>query len=95
MALLEAHASGCPVVATAVGAMPQVIIDGVTGSIVPPADANALADAIIFSLLHPDVTSRMASAGAERVRQAYSAETMASRYLEVYDEILVAAENLV
>ncbi|MBT1074646.1 glycosyltransferase [Geobacter grbiciae] len=88
MALLEAQAARVPAIATNVGAIPTVIQDGATGLVVPPGDAQALAEAIIRSHGEADKTLSRALKGYERVKEHYSAETMAQRYIELYREMV-------
>nr|WP_246551395.1 glycosyltransferase [Geobacter hydrogenophilus] len=89
MALLEAQAAKAPVIATNVGAIPSVIQNGITGRIVPSGDAPVLAEAIICSHDEADNTRHMALKGYERVKEHYSAEIMAQRYLEIYREMIL------
>lgn len=88
MALLEAQASGTPTVATRVGAIPSVILDQVSGLLIPPADQDAIAGAVVRILSDPVAASMMAAKGAERVRENFSARAMADGYLALYHEIL-------
>jgi glycosyltransferase involved in cell wall biosynthesis len=88
MALLEAQAAGVPTVATTVGAIPRVIVDGVTGLLVPPGNPATIADSISRLLENPDAARAMAAAGVERVRDTFSADVMARKYLDLYREIL-------
>lgn len=88
MALLEAQAAGVPTVATEVGAIPAVIRDGVTGLLVPPGNPAAIADSIVRLLSNPDAARSMAASGAARVRDDFSADVMARKYLDLYREIL-------
>lgn len=90
LALLEAMAAGKPVVASAVGGIDEVVIDGETGLLVPPADPVALADAIRRILLDTALASSLAAAGKARVSQQFSAETMVERVTQIYGEILDA-----
>jgi len=82
--LLEAAAAGLPVVATAVGGIPEVIVDGRTGHLVPPGDPAALARQLLQ--LRQDDTARaaMGQAARARVRAAFSFEAMGRRYGEVF-----------
>jgi glycosyltransferase involved in cell wall biosynthesis len=87
MALLEAIASKRPVVATRVGGVPKVIEDGSSGRLVAPGDAKALARAIQGILADPEGARSMAENAYETVRETFSADTMAQRYLDVYEEM--------
>jgi len=88
MALLEAQAAKVPVVATCVGAIPDVVEDRVTGMLILPKDPQAIAEAIIMILSDKKFASGIAQKGFERVRDNFSAEKMASKYLSVYKELL-------
>ncbi|MBL7199911.1 MAG: glycosyltransferase [Anaerolineae bacterium] len=88
MAVLEAMAAGLPVVATAVGGTPEVVVDGVTGLLVPPGDPDALAEAIFRLLRDPDLRQRMGQAGRERVVERFSAERMVERTEQLYEQLL-------
>jgi len=88
MALLEAQAAQIPVVATSVGAVPDVLENGVTGMLIPPKDPQAIAEAIIMILSDKQFASGIAQKGFERVRDNFSSEKMASKYLSIYRELL-------
>jgi len=85
LALLEAMAAGTPVVATAVGGVPRVVEDSVTGRLVAPGDAAGLATALADLLADPEGAQRMALAGQAHVRAAYGAPAWADRLEEIYD----------
>jgi glycosyltransferase involved in cell wall biosynthesis len=89
-ALLEAMAAGLPVVATAIGGNPDVVMDEVTGLLVPPRDPTSLAEAITRLLDDPDLRHRMGQAGRERVLQHFSVERMVERTQTLYDQLLDA-----
>src|SRR5215218_4846416 len=74
--LLDAMACGRPVVATNVGGIPEVVVDGETGLLVPPRDAGALAAAIGRLLGDRALRERMGAAGLARVQSTFSAELM-------------------
>ncbi|MEU5841260.1 glycosyltransferase [Rhodococcus sp. NPDC047139] len=67
MALLEAMASGRPAVCTAVGGVPEMLVDGVTGRLVPARDARSLADAMLALLDDPELARKMGRSARERV----------------------------
>ena len=87
-ALFEAGALGVPVVATAVGGIPEVVVDGVTGILVPPQDPAALADAIASLLDDPERARAMGEAGRQRVEQHFTVERMVAETLALYEELL-------
>lgn len=90
MAALEAMAAGLPVVGTSTGGLPELIEDGCTGYVVPPADALALAGRLRDLLTHPARRRAMGAAARARVRERFSAERMAAEISAIYDEVLSA-----
>ena len=86
--VLEAMAAGKPVVATAVGGTPELVVDGETGILVPPRDPEALAEALGALLDDPERSRRLGEAGRARVLERFSEEAMTRRILEVYDELV-------
>ncbi|HJX61414.1 MAG TPA: glycosyltransferase family 4 protein, partial [Dehalococcoidia bacterium] len=84
----EAMACGLPVVATTGGALPEVVEDGVTGILVPPGDAPALAEAMRTLMGDPDLRRRMGQAGRERVLEKFSWPKAALETEGVYREVL-------
>lgn len=86
-AIIEAMAAGCPVVATAVGGIPEVVVDGVTGFLVPPKNVTALAEKIKLLLRDEGLRQRMGQAGAKRVKQQFTIEHMVSKYEELYRKL--------
>ena len=84
----EAMACGLPVVATTGGALPEVVEDGVTGILVPPGDAPALAEAIQTLMGDPDLRRRMGQAGRERVLEKFSWRKAALETEAVYRQVL-------
>src|SRR5207247_829574 len=69
---IEAMAAGCPVVATRVGGLPDLITDGETGCLVSPRDPDGLATAVLALLQDPQVASRMGQAGRAVVRERFT-----------------------
>lgn len=86
IAMLEAMAAGVPVVATAVGGIPEVVREGVEGFLVPPADPVALADAIGKVLADDALGAVMGAAAAARAAQ-FDLRRAIDRTAAVYDEI--------
>jgi glycosyltransferase involved in cell wall biosynthesis len=89
----QALAVGTPVVATTVGGSPELIADGRTGRLVPPADAPALAEAILSLLRDPAAAAAMAAAGGDLVRARYTLDAAMARTVAVYEELLTAASR--
>lgn len=87
--VLEAMAMARPVVATDVGGPCEVVVDGVTGYLVPPSDADRMAAAILRLLRDADLRSRMGRAGRARVEQFFSLDQHVSCIKAVYREVLV------
>jgi glycosyltransferase involved in cell wall biosynthesis len=87
-AILEAMAARLPVVATAVGGTPEVVVDGVTGMLVPPRDPQALAAAVTALLRDPDLRRKMGRAGREQVERRFSIEETVRRTEELYATLL-------
>ena len=85
--LLDAMAAGKPVVATMAGGIPEVVIDGETGFLVPPRDHDAMAGAIVKLLKDDALRHRMGEAGRARVRTIFSAERMVQETLRVYQRV--------
>lgn len=88
MCLLEAQAARVPVIASCVGSVPKVVIPGVTGLLVDPADEDGLAAGILRLLADPDLARVMGEQGHEHVARHFSAASAAAAYLELYEQAL-------
>ena len=86
--ILEAMASGLPVIATDVGGNPELVQEGRTGKLVPAADPDALAQAIIDLALSPEIARAMGSAGRKRIEAQFSMKAMVGSYQQIYDRLL-------
>lgn len=86
--ILEAMASGLPVVATAVGGNADLVAHGETGYIVPAADPQAMAEQLISLASNPGAARCMGQAGRQRVLSSFSMQAMVSTYQGVYDQQL-------
>jgi glycosyltransferase involved in cell wall biosynthesis len=93
MAILEGMASGLPLVATAVGEVPTVVLDGRTGVLVPAGNPDSLAAGIIELLRDPAMRKSLGSAARQRVEEEYSAVRMTNDYLCVYAEAIEAVKK--
>jgi glycosyltransferase involved in cell wall biosynthesis len=85
--ILDAMAASKAVVATATGGIPEAVEDGVTGVLVPPHNAPALADAILRLLKDAPLRHRMGEAGLARVRAQFNVDRMVDETLAVYERV--------
>jgi len=83
---LEAMAMAKPVLAFAHGALPEIVVDGETGRLVPPGDEAALAEATVSLLRDPDRRQRMGRAGRARVERHFTARRVATEVSAVLEE---------
>jgi glycosyltransferase involved in cell wall biosynthesis len=84
LTLLEAMGRGLPVVATRVGGNREVVVDGVTGLLVPPADPGALAAALLRVYRETEFAHRLGLAGRERVERHFDVRGMVAAYERLY-----------
>jgi glycosyltransferase involved in cell wall biosynthesis len=91
MGLLEAMAAGVPVVASAVGGVPEVVADGVTGLLVAPGDVATLSRSLRRLLLDRELAARIGAAGRETVRARFAPDKALARLEEVYAEVGLSA----
>ncbi|GMV99747.1 MAG: hypothetical protein AMXMBFR84_08860 [Candidatus Hydrogenedentota bacterium] len=86
--LLEAGAAGVPSVATAVGGVPDVVVDGVTGLLTAPRDARALAHGLRSLIRDRDLRERMGAASRTRIDPYYGLDRMVRGIEDVYERLL-------
>lgn len=86
--ILEAMASGLPVIATDVGGNADLVVAGTTGEIVPPADPERMAQQIVRLANDPELAQRMGLAGRSAVEQKFSMSAMVAAYRGTYDKLL-------
>jgi glycosyltransferase involved in cell wall biosynthesis len=92
LTLLEAMATGLPVVATRVGGNAEVVIDGETGLLVPPGDPAGLAHAIGALIADPERAGRMGDRGHLRAQEHFDVRRVVRRYEALYLDLLGGAE---
>jgi glycosyltransferase involved in cell wall biosynthesis len=88
VSLMEAAACGVPAVATAVGGVPELVEDGVTGLLTPPGDARALADALGRLLGDPGRAAQMGAAARARAVERFSVRRQVNRLLGLWSGLL-------
>lgn len=90
LSALEAMALGRPMVATAVGGLPEIVDDGNTGYLVPPRDPSVLAARILELLGDRDLRLRMGQAGRARFEERFTVDKMQEEHLSLYRSLLEA-----
>jgi glycosyltransferase involved in cell wall biosynthesis len=85
--LAEAAASGCPVVASRIGATPELVSDGETGVLVPPADVRALAGAIRSVLTDNELRTRLSRNARRRAEDLFSLKKSTENHIACYEEV--------
>ena len=86
--ILEAMASGLPVVATRVGGNPELVVENETGLLVPAADEDALAGALESYVKNASLARQHGMDGRRRVEQLFSLQAMVDGYLMTYDQVM-------
>jgi L-malate glycosyltransferase len=84
LTILEAMAAGLPCVSTAVGAVPEAVLEGETGRLVPPGDAHRLAAALRDLLTDPTLARRLGTTAQHRARALFDLKVMTRRYEDLY-----------
>jgi len=93
LALLEAMASGLPVIATAVGGTPEVVIDYESGILVPSGAVSALADALIELIDNPDLRTRIGEAAHQRISQEFTVDQSVNKISHLYDRLSIESRS--
>jgi len=86
--LLESMGHGLPVVVTAVGGNPEVVVEGETGFLVPPGDPVAFADRVIRLAHDTSLRRQMGRAGRRRVEKQFRIDDVSNRYLSLYTQAI-------
>lgn len=90
LAIIEAMLTGLPVVGTSVGGVPEIVVDGETGFLVPPKDVDALASTLYRLLEDPNLRRRMGEAGRRRALAHFTESRMLAETAAVYARALEA-----
>lgn len=93
LVLLEAMAAGVPVIGSRVCGIREVIRDGVSGRLVPPADPSALATAILDSLSNPEKAAQWALRARQRVKRTFTVERMTRETIAIYRQLLPSSQT--
>ncbi len=88
MVLIEAMAAKKPVIATNVGGIPEIVIDGKTGILVPPKNTEGFSSAIIKLYNNPELSRRMGLAGYRRAKNIFNIETTVRELENLYSELI-------
>jgi starch synthase len=86
MVVLEAMSRGIPVVASRVGGVPEAVVSGETGILVPPGDPRSLAGAVSSLLAAPERAREMGEHGVRRIRDAFSLTRTADALRRIYED---------
>lgn len=93
--VIEAQAAGVPVVATSVGGVVDIIEDGKNGLLVPAADPQAMAEAVIRLLRDRNLSADISEEAYKKVREKYTLDLMVKNTLDVYEDALRSSRLLV
>lgn len=88
LVVLEAMAAGKPVISTAVGGVPELVVDGITGFLVPPGQPEALAQAILKLATNPELRQSMGEAAQRRAVELFDISRTAREYEKLYLKLL-------
>jgi glycosyltransferase involved in cell wall biosynthesis len=89
LAVVEAMASGRPVVAVNRGGIPEIIRDGLDGVLVPAQEPTALASAIVHLIHQPQLAAQLSGAGRRRVVEVFTPEAQAERMARIYETVAI------
>ena len=88
MSILEAGATAKPVVSTAVGSIPETVLEGQTGFLIEPGDVRMLTKRVLEVLTNPGAAQRMGAAARQHVVQNWSIERMVVGYEELIERLI-------
>jgi len=93
MSILEAMSHGVPVVSTQVGGIPDAVENGATGILIPPNDAESLAQALKLLLDSEELAVNMGNAAKLRHKTLFGSELMCNSFLDLYKKIVSARRS--
>jgi glycosyltransferase involved in cell wall biosynthesis len=88
LSVIEAMATGLPIVATAVGGIPELVEDRMSGILVQPGDCDGMAAAMLQLFRSPETRKTMAAHSAQRAIRGFSASRMAETYTTLYEQLV-------
>jgi glycosyltransferase involved in cell wall biosynthesis len=93
--VLEAMASGLPIIATNVGGTPEAIIDNQTGFLIPPGEPQAIADKIRYVIENPDIARQVGINAREYIKKHFSIEAMVKKTDELFENVIAEKLGLI
>jgi glycosyltransferase involved in cell wall biosynthesis len=90
LSILEAMCFGCPSVAANVGGIPEVMVSGESGLLVPPGNADGFARAVESLIRDPGTRARLGAAARTRAREMFSADAILAKYVQLYRRVCAA-----
>ena len=91
--ILEAMATGLPVIATNVGGNPELVKDGETGLLVPPSNPEKMATALYGLISDPEKRQQQGEKAYQSVLENFSIQVMVNKYTDVYDSIIAKGKQ--
>jgi glycosyltransferase involved in cell wall biosynthesis len=91
--VLEAMAAGLPIAATCVGGVPEILVSGETGLLVPPRDPAAMSEALAKLLSDAELSRRLGQSAQEEALSSYTLESYRRRLVTLYQDTLLAASR--
>ena len=88
VALMEAQATGLPVIATSVGGVSELTIDGQTGFLVSTRDVESMAGRLEYLITHPSSWPKMGLEGRKVIEEQFNIKKLNQRLVEIYQELL-------
>lgn len=94
VSVLEAMAAGVPVIASAVGGVPEAVRQGETGWLIPPNNSARLADAILYAYRHPEEAARIKQYAQRAVREEFSLSRQAAKTEQLFQQIIATKQPM-